>query len=324
MSEDDGLICAYLFGGQGGGRALGWPEIADWRPQHGLLWVHLDRAGSEARRWLQEHGGFDPLIAGALLAEEVRPRALRVEDALLVVLRGVNLNPGADPEDMVGIRVWLEPTRVVTVRHRRLMAINDLREALDARRGPTGPGQFLVMLSARLIERMGPVIDDLIDEVDRLEDAVVTAHSAELRGALGNLRRKAIALRRYLAPQREVMARLAMEQTSWLQADDKAYLREVSDRTTRIVEDLDAARERAGVVQDELNSRISDQMNRTMYLLTVVAAVLLPPSLLTGLLGVNVAGMPGADNPLSFAVVVGLIIALAVVEIAVLRHLKWI
>ena len=324
MTEDDGLICAYLLDGQGGGRTIGWSEIASWQASDGLLWVHLDRAGPEARRWLQERSGLDPVIAGALLAEEVRPRELRIEDALLVVLRGVNLNPGADPEDMVGIRIWLEPARVVTVRHRRLMAIGDLREALAGGRGPSSPGQFMVMLSGRLIERVGPVIDDLVDGVDRLEDTVVTAHSAELRGALGSLRRQAIALRRYLAPQREVMARLAMEQTSWLQADDKAYLREVSDRTTRFVEDLDAARERAGVVQDELNSRISDQMNRTMYLLTVVAAVLLPPSLLTGLLGINVGGMPGADNPLSFAIVVVLIIALAVVEVAVLRHLKWI
>jgi zinc transporter len=204
------------------------------------------------------------------------------------------------------------------------MAISHLREALAIKRGPSGPGQFLVMLSAALIERVGPVIDDLIDEVDRLEDTVVTAHSADLRGALGSLRRQAIALRRYLAPQREVMGRLAMEQTSWLQADDKAHLREISDRTTRFVEDLDAARERAGVVQDELSSLISDQMNRTMYLLTLVAAVLLPPSLLTGLLGINVGGMPGTDNPLAFAIVVVLIIALAVVEVSVLRRLKWI
>jgi zinc transporter len=204
------------------------------------------------------------------------------------------------------------------------MAISDLCEALAVKRGPSGPGQFLVMLSAALIERVGPVIDDLIDEVDRLEDTVVTAHSADLRGALGSLRRQAIALRRYLAPQREVMARLTMEQTSWLEGDDKAYLREVSDRTIRFVEDLDAARERAGVVQDELSSLISDQMNRTMYLLTVVAAVLLPPSLLTGLLGINVGGMPGTDNPMSFAIVVVLIVAIAVVEVAILRHLKWI
>lgn len=324
MSEDGGLICAYLLDGRGGGRPIGWPEIAAWRPQDGLLWLHLDRAGLEAREWLQRESGLDPVRAGALLAEDVRPRVLCTDDALLVVLRGVNLNPGADPEDMVGIRIWLEATRIVTVRHRRVMAINDLREALTVAAGPTGAGQFLMMLSSRLIERMGPVIDDLIDEVDRLEDAVVTAHSAELRGALGSVRRQAIALRRYLAPQREVMARLTMEQTSWLRADDKAYLREVTDRTTRFVEDLDAARERASVVQEELNSRISDQMNRTMYLLTVVAAVLLPPSLITGLLGINVGGIPGTENPLSFAMVVGLIVVLAGVEIAVLRHLKWI
>jgi zinc transporter len=93
---------------------------------------------------------------------------------------------------------------------------------------------------------------------------------------------------------------------------------------TRFVEDLDAARERAGVVQDELHSLISDQMNRTMYLLTVVAAILLPPSLITGLLGVNVGGMPGTDNPLSFSIVIVLLVALAVIEIAILRRLKWI
>ena len=214
--------------------------------------------------------------------------------------------------------------RIVTVRHRRLMAISDLREALAAEQGPTCAGAFLAMLSDRLIDRMGPVIDDLIDEVDRLEDAVVTAHSAELRGDLGKVRREAISLRRYLAPQRDVMARLTMEQASCLASDHKALLREIGDRTTRFVEDLDAARERAGVVQDELNSLISDQMNRTMYLLTVVAAVLLPPSLVTGLLGINVGGVPGTDNPLSFLIVIVLLALLAVVELAILRRLKWI
>ena len=324
MAAEDGLVCAFLLDGRGGGREIGWGEIAAWRPEQGLLWVHLDRAGPDAKRWLRQDSGLDPVIARALLAEDVRPRELRVDDGLLVTLRGVNLNPGAEPEDMVAVRIWLEPSRIVTVRHRRLMAVSDLRDALAGGRGPTSAGAFLVMLSDRLIERMGPVIDDLIDEVDRLEDAVVTAHSAALRSDLAKVRREAISLRRYLAPQREVMARLANEQASCLAPDHKGLLREISDRTTRFVEDLDAARERAGVVQDELNNLISDQMNRTMYLLTVVAAVLLPPSLITGLLGVNVGGIPGTDHPLSFSIVIALIMALAVTEIAILRRLKWI
>jgi zinc transporter len=65
-------------------------------------------------------------------------------------------------------------------------------------------------------------------------------------------------------------------------------------------------------------------MNRTMYALTVVATVLLPPSLITGLLGINVAGMPGAEQPGAFPIVIVLLVVLAMVEIIVLRRLKWI
>jgi zinc transporter len=212
----------------------------------------------------------------------------------------------------------------VTLRHRRLMAISDLRESIDGGQGPRAPGHFLATLSDRLIARMVPVIDELVDRVDRLEDAVVTAQSGELRAELASVRREAIALRRYLAPQREVITRLALGQMPWLLPEDRARLREVGDRTTRFVEDLDAARERAAVVQDELNTRMADQMNRTMYVLTVVAAVLLPPSLITGLLGINVGGMPGADNPWSFWLVILLLVALALAEVVVLRRLKWI
>lgn len=324
MAAEDGLICAYLVDGRGGGRELGWPEIRQWRPEQGLLWVHLDRTGDESRHWLRTESGLDPVICDGLLTEDVRPRELALGDAMLVTLRGVNLNPGADPEDMVGVRIWLEPGRIVTLRHRRLMAVNDLREALDAGHGPATPGQFLARLSERLIARMGPVIDGLVDRVDELEEAVVEKQSVELRLGLARLRHEAIGLRRYLAPQREVMARLSMATPAWLDAADRALLREVTDRITRFVEDLDAARERAAVVQDEVNTRISDQMNRTMYVLTVVATVLLPPSLITGLLGINVGGVPGVDQPWAFAVVVLVLVALAAVEVLVLRRLKWI
>ena len=324
MSDGDGLICAYALDGAGGGRPLTWDAIEAWEPSAGVLWVHLDRTGEKARTWLEQSSGIDPVIQSVLLMEEVRPRSLQSEDALLVILRGVNLNPGAEPEDMVGVRLWIEPQRIITVRHRRLMAVNDIREKLDSGHGPSAPGDFLVQIADRLIDRMGPVLSDLDDSVDQLEDEVLTAESAQLRTRLSGLRREAITLRRYLAPQRDVMARLQMEQVSWLDAAERVKLREIADRITRYVEDLDSARERAAVTQDELNSRLSDQMNRTMYLLTVVAAVLLPPSLLTGLLGINVGGLPGVESPWAFYLVLALIMLMAPLEIWVLRRLRWI
>jgi len=324
MDTTEGLVCAYLLDGAGGGRACGWDEVRAWTPDQGVLWVHLDYAAPQAVRWLAEESGLDRMTANVLRTREVRPRVLRVGEGMAVLLRGVNLNPGANPEDMVGIRVWIEERRMVTLRHRRLSAVRDMIERIEASHGPTNPGDFLAMMAGCLIDRIGPVLADLEDEIDALEDTVLTAHDRAQRSELKHFRRTAIAIRRYLAPQREVMARLPTETAPWLDDVSKAHLREVADRITRYVEDLDAARERAAVIQDELNTLIGDQLNRNTYVLTVIAAIFLPPSLLTGILGVNVGGIPGIDNPYGFPITLAGILLIAVVELWVLRRLKWI
>lgn len=322
--DGDGLICAYLLDGEGGAAQIGWREVDTWQPDDGILWVHLNRAGERSGSWLRTRTGVAPSVCEALLAPESRPRVTRIRDALLTILRGANFNPGADPEDMVGVRMWFEAGRIITVRHRRLLAIEDIRDELGDGHGPKGPGDFLVRIAERLTDRIGPVVDEIEDRVDELEEQVVHTHSASLRHELADMRQTSIALRRYLAPQRDAVARLQSETPSWLDDMHRSFLHEVSDRTTRFVEDLDAARERAAITQDELNNRLSEQMNKTIYLLTVVATVLLPPSLITGLLGINVGGIPGVDSNLAFTVVALGIALLAAVEIVVLRRLKWI
>lgn len=324
MEADDGLICAYLLDGRGGGKLINWDEIKLWKPADGLLWVHLDRTGERASDWVLNESGLDPVVAETLLQDEVRPRLLPLDDALLVILRGVNLNPGADPEDMVGIRVWIDGHRIITLRYRRIMAVNDIREEIDRGRGPKDLGGFLVSIARRLIDRMGPVISSLDDRVDQLEDQILEAKGESLRPKLSDIRREAIQLRRYLAPQREVIAQLSTQPQAWLSDRQQAQLREIADRTIRYLEDLDAARERAAVTQEELNSRLADQMNKTMYVLTVVAAILLPPSLITGLFGINVGGMPGVESALGFVTVTLAIVLLAIFEFIIFRRLKWI
>ena len=140
MAAEDGLICACILDRQGGGardRLAGDPGLAA-RAGAALGASRPDRA-ARASAGCARTRGLDPVIAGGLLASDVRPRELPVDDALLVTLRGVNLNPGADPEDMVAVRIWLEPARIVSLRHRRLIAINDLREAVAAKPRPAQP-----------------------------------------------------------------------------------------------------------------------------------------------------------------------------------------
>jgi len=324
MSEEDGLVCAYLQSQDGNWREINWEEIRKWKPGGGLLWVHLDRATEQAKNWLQNESGLDSLVAENLVAEETRPRALEIEGNLLVNLRGVNLNPNADPDDMVSLRLWLEPERIVTSRHRPLMAVNDIRERIGRGRGPKDSGDFLVEVAGRLVNRMSPVIENLDEMEDDLEDQMVTGERQEIRTKLAELRRQAISLRRYLAPQREAMSRILGEPVDWLNARHKARLRETSDRTMRYVEDLDAIRERAAVIQDEVANRVSESINKNMYMLAIVATILLPLGFITGLLGINVDGLPGSkDTPWAFMAVAAFLALLVVIEVVLMKRLKW-
>jgi len=242
----------------------------------------------------------------------------------MVVLRGVNLNPGQQPEDMVALRFWIEDHRVITLRHRHLLSVDDLRERIDRGLGPVSPGSFLVDLAERLADRMAKPIADVEDAVDRLGEQVATAESRQLRTQLSQVRREAITLRRYLAPQRDAMSRLYSEPVPWLDDTHRMRLRELADRTMRYVEDLDAARERAGVSHEELASLMADQMNNRMYLLSIVAALFLPLGFVTGLLGVNVAGIPGTEYGAAFVLVCVALVVLAVLELWFFKRRGWV
>ncbi len=323
MTNDQGLVFGFLLDGKGGGKQLDFSQVREWNPAEGTLWVHLDYTSEDSKGWLLKESGIDDFIVESLIMEETRPRSLVHKGGMLLILRGVNMNPGADPADMISIRLWIEDNRIITMRHRRVMAIEDLRRAIETGSGPAGPGPFLEELCDRLVERMGAVIADVDDLVDGLEDELLTEQSYKLRQKIANIRRNTIAMRRYLAPQRDVMARLYNEKAEWLDDTDRMRLREISDRVARYVEDLDAVRDRAIVTQEELNNRLAEQMNKTMYILSIVAALFLPLGFLTGLLGINIGGIPGTESRWAFSIFCALLVFMAALQIWVFKRKKW-
>lgn len=319
-SPDERGLGALACDGTGRGRPVPLTREA----LAGAPWVcvHLDRSDERHARWLREASGLDALACDALLEEETRPRLLSRQDGMLVILRGVNLNPGAEPDDMIALRAWYEPRRVITLRQRRLLAVQEVREALLAGRGPRGPGEMLVAIAGGLVDRQARVVDAMEEEVADVEEDLVGEGGYTLRSRIAEFRRKAIGLRRYIAPQREVLARLVVEPASWLDEHARARLREIAERQTRLVEEVDAARERAGVAQEELNGQLSERMNRNMYVLSLVAGVFLPLGLLTGLLGINVGGMPGVDSASGFWIVCALLLATTLLVLWLFRRIR--
>jgi zinc transporter len=322
MDSPNGLTMAFVLNG-GRGQPIDWKSIRKWTPAQGLLWLHLDYGQEAARQWLHQESGLDAVSCESLVAEETRPRIIAAADSLFLILRGVNCNPGADPEDMVSLRMWIEEHRIITLSRRRVMAIEDLKQQIESGQGPRSAGDFLVMVAHKLVDRMGEVISDLDDAVDELEDRVLTEKSYELRPRLANLRRQTIQMRRYISPQRDVMARLQSERVSWFGPLDPIHIREVAERTARYVDDLDSARDRAAITQEELNSRLAEQMNKAMYIVSIATSIFLPLGLVTGLLGINVGGIPGSQNHYAFVFVCLALVLFAFIQFLFFKFKKW-
>jgi zinc transporter len=321
--EPSGLSHAFLLDGQGGGERLDWNGVARWTPGDGPLWLNLDYSAPDVERWLGLESRIDPVIRDALLDSDPRPRAVAHGDALLLIIRGINVNPGAAPEDMLSIRAWIEPHRAVTLRHRLSRSIKVIAADLDRGAGPPGVGELTAVLIERVLEHVVTRVDALGDEIAACEDQVLGETRGELRAQLADLRRRAIALRRFLAPQREAFARLAQIAVPWLDATSRRRIAEAADRMTRTVEELDAARDRAAITQEELQSKVGEAINQRLYVLSIITTVFLPLGFVCGLLGVNVGGVPLQHDGWAFWALCGVFGVVVAAQIWFLRRRGW-
>jgi zinc transporter len=155
MNNENGLIFGYILDGRGGGAEIDWDRVAEWTPNQGTLWLHLDYNSEQVQNWLRTKSKLSQISCELLLEEDTRPRVVSSEDGLFLILRGVNCNPGSDPEDMVALRTCFSEDRIITMRHRRVMAIDDIHKAIVDGRGPTSSGDFLVATTERIADRMG-------------------------------------------------------------------------------------------------------------------------------------------------------------------------
>lgn len=319
------ILFAYGFDGAGAGHSLEKGEISKKIKDKELAWVHMDANYPETKEWLEREISYlDPFIISALLADETRPRATIIKDGIILILRGVNLNKNSDPEDMVSIRIWIDKHRIISIQKRQLKAVLDIEKKLIEGRGPKDSGEFLSSLILRLSERMEPVIRTMDEATDDVEEAITEVADTKKREDITTIRKRAIILKRYITPQRDAIAKLVTAaEPKWISDLNKRHLQESYNNISRHVEDLDAIRERAQIVKDEIANIMADRLNKNMYFLSVIAAIFLPLGFLTGLFGINVGGMPGAENNSAFYIFSGLLITLVIVQFYVFKKLKW-
>lgn len=299
------------------------PTAGDWpapAPKTGYRWLHFDLSDPSLKPWAKEH--LPEIAANALWQSETRPRCERFAEGLILNLRGVNLNPESAPEDMVSLRLWVTKNAIVSARMRKIWAVDAMRLAAQEGRAPATVGRFLAELAYGLTSRIETITIGLEEETDALEEIVLAGGKLPL-GKLGTLRQTVIKMRRFINPQRDAISTLCDLDDWIISPDELALLRETRNRTRRIVEELDATRDRLSALQDHIDAGRAQSLSRNSYLLSIVAAIFLPLGFLTGLFGVNVAGMPGTASPMAFWALTGASLCGGVALFLVFKYSKW-
>lgn len=286
-----------------------------------FVWVHLDAREADAVAWLGENGRLDSAPLAALTAIETRPRTETFEEGALVNLRGLAVDPETPGDALVSIRMWAEAGRVVSVSFDPLAALAPAREAM--RKGRIkDPGDLVAAIARLITEGLDPEVAALGDALDACEIDLDPKRAFAMRRDIARVRSDAIGYRRFVHPERLALERLAGLEEGWLEEDDRIHLREAADRFARMAEELESVRERSALMHEQLTDLRAEQIETRTLLISIVALIFLPLTFLTGLLGMNVDGIPYAHEPWAFGAVVAacVIISLAIFGFFVRAH----
>ena len=320
------LLFGRVLDGKGGGRPVDWEQAQDWRPQSPgeLLWVHLCRERPGIEAWLRYGLDIPETTARLLTSSETRPRAFREGNALVATLRGINFNPGAEPEDMVSMQLWCDGTRLITLRRLPLQTPRQTLAEIDAGTGPGDAGALVTSLTKHLINHMNNAIVDMNDEIDRLEELEFDSANREtMLAETAAIRRNCLALQRHMGPQHVALEAISRDAPEWFEEHDRRQIAESIERLRRYLQDIDISKESAVVLMDELRALALARSERTNQRLTLVATLFLPLGFVTGLFGINVGGMPMAElpgEPYGFWAVAGGCLVLGVLALWLFRR----
>ncbi len=265
----------------------------------GLAWIHLDGAADPVEDIVLRFTDIQPPALAALMATETRPRCAQFGAGALVNMRGLGAPSAIDGDPLVSIRLWAQQDLVISISYRPLGVLDAVIDRMLAGE-LRDPGDLISAFAHEITEVLDPEIADLGDQLDTIESKVVDEGRAAERYTVAQLRARAISYRRFLAPQRQAMERLMAMPCDWLEPEDRVHLQEAADRCARMVEELEAVRERAALTHEALTDLRAEHMNAQALVLAIVALIFLPLTFVTGLLGMNVEGIPFAHAPWAF------------------------
>ncbi|SFJ91044.1 zinc transporter [Pseudovibrio ascidiaceicola] len=311
-----------VFSKSKGMRRLTLEQLRDYELESDeFYWAYLQRVAAQNREFLEEVG-LEHSDIDDLLAREVRPHCHVRTSGAFIAINVFNELPKQESGDMECAQIWVDAKRMICIWHDPLDVFQSLLEGFKTRVPPESTAEFWARLVLAIAERAEDMVEVLQDRIDHLEDVVLETGDHPWESELAQVRRLATIVRRSMLAHLDILRNFEIEKFEWVNRINKRRVREAGDRALRIAEEMDAIRERAEIVHDQIMFKRSENTNRYMLMMAAIAVVFLPLSFVTGLLGINVGGIPGSHDPVAFSIVSGLLIIFGVGLFAIVRWFR--
>jgi zinc transporter len=322
-SDAAGQICGFLFRPQQPALSIGSEQAAEWlaqaaavgQPEGAYLWLHFNLAHTAAQPWLHRHAGLPPEFYDTLRDSSHSTRVERAEQSLIAVINDVRFDFSFDASDISTLWICVSERLVVTARQQPLRAVDNLRTAIKRGESPRSTTELLERLMRAQADTLVGIERGVTERIDGVEDELLVGRLDPKRAKLGVLRRLLVRLQRLLAPEPAALFRLLQRPPEWMAEGDVEELRQATEEFSVVLRDMGALQERIKLLQEEIAAQVAEENNRSLFVLTIVTVLALPINIIAGLLGMNVGGVPLAENPHGFWVVVALVASVTAVAV---------
>ncbi|MDR3391712.1 MAG: transporter [Sulfuriferula sp.] len=312
-ADVSGLICGYVFSPGTQTRAIDIPAALHWlqsareTDSREFVWLHFSRSNANAEKWMRSHLALPDHYFETLLEGPGSTRIEQADNCLIAVVNDVIYDFSYDASQIATLWMCVDNRLVVSTRLHPLRSIDRLRVSVKGGEQFESP----VSLLSHLLRDQADVLQQIEREaslrVDDIEDTLLAGRMDVKRGTLGALRRVFVRLRRLLAPEPGALFRLLSRPPSWFNEHDAQEFRAATEEFSAVLNDLTALQERTKLLQEEIVAHTTEQTNRSVFMLTVVTVLALPINIIAGLLGMNVGGIPLAQNPHGFWVIAAIV-----------------
>ncbi len=198
----------------------------------------------------------------------------------------------------------------------------DLKSQIEKGKVIKNSAEFLYNLIYQILSSAAPFLYALGNKVDDLEEKIMSTYNVMFREEVLQVRTSLTTFKRYLSPQKEVIAKLKSCDQSFINDWARRHFRENLDQITMIIEEVDESRDRAQILHDEIFHGMSEKLNKSIYILSLVSSIFIPLTFLTSVFSVNIAGLPGLENPRAFFWMSVTIVMIALIQVILFKKSK--